>query len=375
MALLGANTEVPDMDRVVLTWGANNYGQMGSDIIVGDGEVSSEPSDEAWNQLVPTELSADGTIITNIGAIAAGKNHSVLLEYSVDGTGGKVYTVGSNEYGQLGRNSTSKFLSDVTPLASSDVTDNVVDEKKDIITTVTGIAAGGNNTIIIDAEGNVYNFGDNRHGQFGMGSVGGSKNVAVSNNNFSENGQAIAAGSQSGFVMKKDGYVWAFGYNSDGQLGDLSREDSSVPVLVGSGAEDVLQLSVTVPTSDGGTKDIVNPNTVTVNKNQTIKANGGNIISLRGFNLIVNDDEVKKATSITYSSSDDSVVSVNGTTITAVSKGIAVIKAVSSTGVVGMFVVHVNDLSEDAFYTEPMVSARRKLLSCIKIRRYCLDMG
>ena len=62
---------------------------MGSDIIVGDGEVSSEPSDEAWNQLVPTELSADGTIITNIGAIAAGKNHSVLLEYSVDGTGGK----------------------------------------------------------------------------------------------------------------------------------------------------------------------------------------------------------------------------------------------------------------------------------------------
>ena len=203
LALLGANTEVPDMDRVVLTWGANNYGQMGSDIIVGDGEVSSEPSDEAWNQLVPTELSADGTIITNIGAIAAGKNHSVLLEYSVDGTGGKVYTVGSNEYGQLGRNSTSEFLSDVTPLASSDVTDNVVDEKKDIITTVTGIAAGGNNTIIIDAEGNVYNFGDNRHGQLGMSSVGGSKNVAISNNNFSENGQAIAAGSQSGFVMKK----------------------------------------------------------------------------------------------------------------------------------------------------------------------------
>ena len=366
LALLGANTEVPDMDRVVLTWGANNYGQMGSDIIVGDGEVSSEPSDEAWNQLVPTELSADGTIITNIGAIAAGKNHSVLLEYSVDGTGGKVYTVGSNEYGQLGRNSTSKFLSDVTPLASSDVTDNVVDEKKDSITTVTGIAAGGNNTIIIDAEGNVYNFGDNRHGQLGMGSVGGSKNVAVSNNNFSENGQAIAAGSQSGFVMKKDGYVWAFGYDSDGQLGDLSREDSSVPVLVGSGAEDVLQLSVTVPTSDGGTKDIVNPNTVTVNKNQTIKANGGNIISLRGFNLIVNDDEVKKATSITYSSSDDSVVSVNGTTITAVSKGIAVIKAVSSTGVVGMFVVHVNDLSEDAFYTEPMVSAGENFSVALK---------
>ena len=257
-------------------------------------------------------------------------------------------------------------MSDVTPLASSDVTDNVVDEKKDIITTVTGIAAGGNNTIIIDAEGNVYNFGDNRHGQLGMGSVGGSKNVAVSNNNFSENGQAIAAGSQSGFVMKKDGYVWAFGYNSDGQLGDLSREDSSVPVLVGSGAEDVLQLSVTVPTSDGGTKDIVNPNTVTVNKNQTIKANGGNIISLRGFNLIVNDDEVKKATSITYSSSDDSVVSVNGTTITAVSKGIAVIKAVSSTGVVGMFVVHVNDLSEDAFYTEPMVSAGENFSVALK---------
>ena len=149
-------------------------------------------------------------------------------------------------------------------------------------------------------------------------------------------------------------------------MGDLSREDSSVPVLVGSGAEDVLQLSVTVPTSDGGTKDIVNPNTVTVNKNQTIKANGGNIISLRGFNLIVNDDEVKKATSITYSSSDDSVVSVNGTTITAVSKGIAVIKAVSSTGVVGMFVVHVNDLSEDAFYTEPMVSAGENFSVALK---------
>ena len=181
----------------------------------------------------------------------------------------------------------SKFLSDVTPLASSDVTDNVVDEKKkDIITTVTGIAAGGNNTIIIDAEGNVYNFGDNRHGQFGMGSVGGSKNVAVSNNNFSENGQAIAAGSQSGFVMKKDGYVWAFGYNSDGQLGDLSREDSSVPVLVGSGAEDVLQLSVTVPTSDGGTKDIVNPNTVTVNKTRQLKLMAETLFHLEALILL-----------------------------------------------------------------------------------------
>ena len=366
LVLLGPNTEVADMDRVVLTWGANNYGQMGSDIIVGDGEVSDEPSDNAWNQLVPTELSADGTIITNIGAIAAGKNHSVLLEYSADGTGGKVYTVGANEYGQLGRNSTSKYLSDVTPLSTSDVTDNVVDEKKDIITTVTGIAAGGNNTSIIDATGNVYNFGDNRRGQLGMGNVGGNKNVATINSDFLENGQAIAVGSQSGFVMKKDGYVWAFGYNSDGQLGDLSREDNSTPALVGSGAEDVLQLSVTVPTSDGGTKDIVNPNNITVNKNQSIKANGGNIISLRGFNLIVNDDEVKKATSINYSSSDDSVVSVSGTTFTAVSKGIAVIKAVSSTGVVGMFVVHVNDLSEDAFYTEPMVSAGENFSVALK---------
>lgn len=366
LVLLGPNTEVADMDRVVLTWGANNYGQMGSDIIVGDGEVSDEPSDNAWNQLAPTELSADGTIITNIGAIAAGKNHSVLLEYSADGTGGKVYTVGANEYGQLGRNSTSKYLSDVTPLSTSDVTDNVVDEKKDIITTVTGIAAGGNNTSIIDATGNVYNFGDNRRGQLGMGNVGGNKNVATINSDFLENGQAIAVGSQSGFVMKKDGYVWAFGYNSDGQLGDLSREDNSTPALVGSGAEDVLQLSVTVPTSDGGTKDIVNPNNITVNKNQSIKANGGNIISLRGFNLIVNDDEVKKATSINYSSSDDSVVSVSGTTFTAVSKGIAVIKAVSSTGVVGMFVVHVNDLSEDAFYTEPMVSAGENFSVALK---------
>lgn len=36
-----------------------------------------------------------------------------------------------------------------------------------------------------------------------MGNVGGNKNVATINSDFLENGQAIAVGSQSGFVMKK----------------------------------------------------------------------------------------------------------------------------------------------------------------------------
>ncbi|MCI5604802.1 MAG: hypothetical protein MR413_04020, partial [Clostridia bacterium] len=366
LVLLNVNEEEPDMSNAVLIWGANNYGQLGIAITDINGEELNEPYDDAADQIAPEVVQGiDGNIV-NIAAIAAGKYHTVLLENAEQG--GRVYAFGSNEHGELGRNSSARYINEVVTPEATGVETYVVNSSGDVLMDIVGIAAGGNNTVLIDSLGNVYNFGSNQYGQLGNGTTGSNAKTAQQTNFFNENGQAIASGENSSFVMKKDGYLWSYGFNSTGQLGDLSLEDSSNPVLVGSGAENSLELNISVPDEEGNLSTVIKPNVVTILPNQTITINGGEIRGLRGFNLIVDDEKITKASGLTYASSDESVLTVSGSAATAVSKGSAVVKALASDGTVGMFVVNVKDKAstDAAFYTEPMVVAGDKFSVALK---------
>jgi alpha-tubulin suppressor-like RCC1 family protein len=98
------------------------------------------------------------------------------------------------------------------------------------------IAAGGTHSLLLKAEGTVWAWGHNNHGQVGNGEIndnymccGVENPVAVRN---LTSVVAVAAGELHSLALKKDGTVWAWGWNGFGQLGNGNRVRSTVPVAV-----------------------------------------------------------------------------------------------------------------------------------------------
>lgn len=117
---------------VPLTWGNNERGQL------GDGTLTNRPDPEP----VPP--------LSNIIAIAGGGRHSLAL--SADGT---VYAWGANDTGQLGDGTTTERDQPV---------------KVPGLAGIVAIAAGSSHSLALDASGQVWSWGDDSHGQLGDGS-------------------------------------------------------------------------------------------------------------------------------------------------------------------------------------------------------------
>ncbi|MGG1657973.1 S-layer homology domain-containing protein [Brevibacillus sp. NRS-1366] len=160
-------------------------------------------------------ISRPATVPTVIG----GDGHSVALKS--DGT---VWTWGENGYGQLGIGTIDKGSS--VPVQVSNLS-NVV-----------AIAAEGGesflktgHTVALKSDGTVWTWGNNEHGQLGIGTIDKGSSVPVQVPNMSDV-VAIAAGSLHTLALKSNGTVWTWGYNYYGQLGNGTTGGSSVPVHV-----------------------------------------------------------------------------------------------------------------------------------------------
>ena len=137
-------------------WGENNFGQL------GDGTITNRPS--------PTAVFTIDTVgLAGVSAISAGIYHSIFL------SGGAVYGVGYNGYGQLG-DGTTLNRSVMVPAA---------------LTNVQTIAAGGYHTLALSGA-SLYAWGQNVNGQLGDGTaINRSVPTAVA---ASYKGYAIAGG-------------------------------------------------------------------------------------------------------------------------------------------------------------------------------------
>jgi alpha-tubulin suppressor-like RCC1 family protein len=80
--------------------------------------------------------------------------------------------------------------------------------------------------------GSVATWGDNQYGELGNGTTGGQSNIPVTVPNLCDVG-SVAGGIAHNVALKSDGTVWAWGHNTDGQIGDgtLSMRNSPVQVL------------------------------------------------------------------------------------------------------------------------------------------------
>jgi RHS repeat-associated protein len=110
------------------------------------------------------------------------------------------------------------------------------------LTGMTMVAAGrtGYHTLALKSDGTVWAWGLNTDGQLGNNSTTTSK-VPVQVTGLT-GATAIVAGADHSLTLRSDGTVWAWGYNSSGQLGNNSTTTSKVPVEV-SGLSGITQIA------------------------------------------------------------------------------------------------------------------------------------
>ncbi len=139
------------------------------------------------------------------------------------------YAWGQNDYGQLGNGTTTARA----------VPDHVVDpaDPTGFLQNVVILGCGGRHSIALKTDGTVWAWGLNGQGELGDGTTT-FHTTPVQVKDFTDptgylhNIVAIAAGANHNLAAKSDGTVWAWGYNSDGQLGDGSTTNRLAPVQV-----------------------------------------------------------------------------------------------------------------------------------------------
>ncbi len=146
--------------------------------------------------------------LTN-AAVAAGDWHSLALD--VDGL---VWAWGSNGDGRLGDGSTTQRT---TPVRVAGITG------------VTAIAAGSAHSLALRVDRTVWAWGSNANGQLGADPATTPRSFLPIEVAGISDAISIAGGGNHSVAAKSDGSVWAWGSNSNGQLGDETTTQHSAP--------------------------------------------------------------------------------------------------------------------------------------------------
>ena len=198
-------------------WGSDAYGEL------GNGDPGNNDTD------------TPGPVGNLRGVVAISSNGSYSLALT---SLGQAWAWGYNYDGELGNGDPSRTNTN-SPGRVSDVIDN--NGRSVFSGRVAAIAAGGLHGMALTSDGLVWAWGTNELGQLGNGGPRNrSENTPVEVADVVENNvsvfrgrvAAIAGGGYHSLAMTSDGRAWAWGFNQDGQLGNGSTTDSSVPVPV-----------------------------------------------------------------------------------------------------------------------------------------------
>lgn len=187
----------------VSCWGNNDNGQ------IGDG--LSLPHADLIQQSGPRDVAGLGPGTT---MIATGDRHACALK-----TGGTVWCWGNNASGQLGDQTA---LSRRTPVQVVGITDAVE------------ISAGASFTCARTSAGAIWCWGLNANGQLGNGSTTNSLQ-AVMAEGLAQDAIALSLGNSHACAVRRDNKVLCWGINTNGQLGDGTTTQRTVPTLVNDG--------------------------------------------------------------------------------------------------------------------------------------------
>jgi alpha-tubulin suppressor-like RCC1 family protein len=108
--------------------------------------------------------------------------------------------------------------------------DNAIPATVPGLSGITQVASGVDMSLALRSDGTVWAWGSNDFGELGDGNYFPSS-TPVQVTKLTGVTQ-IATGQDSGLALRSDGTVWSWGFNGDGQLGDDSTSDSAIPVQV-----------------------------------------------------------------------------------------------------------------------------------------------
>ena len=208
-------------DGYAWAWGNNEFGQLGNNTT-----SSSYVPVRVRDPASPRDASKGLKAVQ----VSAGWDHSMAL-----GSDGYAYAWGCNLVGQFG-NTASGSLQNPVPVRVRDPT-NPADASKGL--KATQVSAGVHLSLAVGSDGDVYACGDNNYGELGNGTKNPSS-VPIhvrdpANPTDKSKGlkaTQVSAGYWYSLAVGSDGNAYAWGYNSNGQLGDGTRNDKSVPVPV-----------------------------------------------------------------------------------------------------------------------------------------------
>ncbi|WP_018588323.1 RCC1 domain-containing protein [Salinispora arenicola] len=193
-----ANSFALTSTGTVLAWGDNTGGEL------GDGTNTDSTTPVAVK--LPT-----GTTVT---AIAVGTFHTLALTST-----GALLAWGGNGFGELGDGTTTARNEPVPVNVPAG-------------TTITAIAGGRGHSLALTSTGTVLAWGKNNEGQLGDGTNANSTTPVDVDLPPGTTVTAIAGGGSNSFALTSAGTVLAWGLNSSGQVGDGTTTDRSTPVDV-----------------------------------------------------------------------------------------------------------------------------------------------
>ena len=187
-------TQTPSYLYNILTWGGNNFGQLG----IGNTIYYSSPKQV-------------GSLTT---WLSISSNYASVLAIKTNGT---LWSWGRNGLGQCGYGNTTYYSS---PKQVGALTNWAVAN------------TGTNHSLAIKTDGTLWGWGYNRFGQLGLGNItyySSPKQIGALTAWASVQGKANMT-----VAIKTDGTLWTWGQNSFGNLGNGNTTSYSSPIQVGS---------------------------------------------------------------------------------------------------------------------------------------------